>query len=452
MVARRIVFQALGNVGEIALDGVVDLAGRGAVGILLHLPLGLVRVDDGGRVALEQLAADHEHDFLLFRAVHLAVVVIAEHGLRRPGVEFRNVLEPLVQRREILAGLRQIAAHVPELAEVAAALVGRVFAPQQLARHLVVEAHHVGLDELLVGLEQRDAVGRNEVEVRQEVLGVEIDERLVHRQVEVRVVHDLVDLDGIERRARSARGAGCGRARVAAGCAPDAASATIPVVTRARFSACFGGTYAAARAATSTAYISVTAVLNRTPSALSVAPTLGWKVSVDRREAEVRALRRLRDDLRSLRAVLEDLRRGELALDAPHLAIHVEQAARDDEPDHPEQRRRRQHQREHREQQYQQREDQRRRAAATGTSRADRPASAVAARAAPRRPAPPRTAGPPAPASPARAAPHARSAAGSRCPARGRARRTAAASRHGCAAAGCGASARTPRPAARNWT
>ena len=47
----------------------------------------------------------------------------------------------------------------PELAEVAAAHVGRVFAPQQLARHLVIEPDHVRLDELRIGLEQPMVLG-----------------------------------------------------------------------------------------------------------------------------------------------------------------------------------------------------------------------------------------------------------------------------------------------------
>ena len=37
-----------------------------------------------------------------------------------------------------IARLRDVGAHVPELAEVAAALVGRIVVPQELARHLVI--------------------------------------------------------------------------------------------------------------------------------------------------------------------------------------------------------------------------------------------------------------------------------------------------------------------------
>ena len=57
-------------------------------------------------------------------------------------------------------------ADVPELAEVAAALIGRELPPQQFARHLVIQADHVRLDESLVGLHQRDGVVWNQLEVR----------------------------------------------------------------------------------------------------------------------------------------------------------------------------------------------------------------------------------------------------------------------------------------------
>ena len=53
---------------------------------------------------------------------------------------------------------------IPELPEVGAALVGRVLAPEQLARHLVVEPDHVGLDEARVRLEHADRVRRHLVE------------------------------------------------------------------------------------------------------------------------------------------------------------------------------------------------------------------------------------------------------------------------------------------------
>ena len=89
----------------------------------------------------------------------LAVVVVAERRRSRghvcSGGMSRSCSRRSPGRRPL--GSRTLR-HVPELAEVAAALVGRVLAPQQLARELVVEADHVGLDEALVGLEQRDAV------------------------------------------------------------------------------------------------------------------------------------------------------------------------------------------------------------------------------------------------------------------------------------------------------
>ena len=81
--------------------------------------------------------------------------------------------------------------HVPELPEVAAALVGRILAPEQLAGELVVEPDHVRLDEALVGLQQRHAVRRDEMQVGHEHSSTDFDERLVHRHVELGVGHRL---------------------------------------------------------------------------------------------------------------------------------------------------------------------------------------------------------------------------------------------------------------------
>ena len=89
-----------------------------------------------------------------------------------------------------------VAAHVPELPEVAAALVGGILAPQQLARELVVESHHVCFDELLIRLEQRDAVRRNEIQVREKELAADAHERPEHRRVDDRVVHHLAQRSG----------------------------------------------------------------------------------------------------------------------------------------------------------------------------------------------------------------------------------------------------------------
>ena len=73
-------------------------------------------------------------------------------------MQLGDVVELLRSASSLSPSLLMKLRDVPELAEVAAALVGRVLAPQQLARELVVEPDHVGLDEALVGLDQRDAV------------------------------------------------------------------------------------------------------------------------------------------------------------------------------------------------------------------------------------------------------------------------------------------------------
>ncbi len=99
-----------------------------------------------------------------------AIVVITQRRVERPAVNLGNVVELLLERVFAQSLAVDGVAHRPELPEVAAALVGRILAPQQLAGKLVIQTHHVGLDEALVGLHQRDAVLRNLVDVRQEAL------------------------------------------------------------------------------------------------------------------------------------------------------------------------------------------------------------------------------------------------------------------------------------------
>src|SRR4051812_32744770 len=99
-------------------------------------------------------------------------------------MQLRDVVEFLAQLVGTEPFVVLVATYVPELPKVAAALIGRIFAPQKLARELVVEADHVALDELLVGLEQAYAVVRDEADVRQEQLVADVGERPVHRQVD----------------------------------------------------------------------------------------------------------------------------------------------------------------------------------------------------------------------------------------------------------------------------
>ena len=69
---------------------------------------------------------------------------------------------------------------IPELPEVGAALVGRIFAPEQFAGHLGVEPHQERFDEFRVGLEQHDCLLRHVLQTREEVVLREITQGLVH--------------------------------------------------------------------------------------------------------------------------------------------------------------------------------------------------------------------------------------------------------------------------------
>src|SRR6266404_4357188 len=96
----------------------------------------------------------------------------------RPGVNELDVLQ--LFRVYLLIGWRDIATHVPELAEISAALISGILVPQKLACHLVREAEHVRLNESrLVGLKQRNAVRRNFIETGEQPVLPEISQRLV---------------------------------------------------------------------------------------------------------------------------------------------------------------------------------------------------------------------------------------------------------------------------------
>src|SRR5262245_14019970 len=95
----------------------------------------------------------------------------AEERRRRPGVERHDFLAAFGNRLGTLARVRaEDAAYVPELTEVAAAPVGGILAPEQLFAELVVESREVRFDECRIGLEQRDRVWRNQLEVGQQQL------------------------------------------------------------------------------------------------------------------------------------------------------------------------------------------------------------------------------------------------------------------------------------------
>ena len=89
---------------QTTLDGVVDRTGALArlevdVGQRdsAPLPAGAVRVDHRVRVALEQFAADDQHEPLAVGVLHMALVVGAELGVRRPHVQWGHVAQRLLE-------------------------------------------------------------------------------------------------------------------------------------------------------------------------------------------------------------------------------------------------------------------------------------------------------------------------------------------------------------------
>ncbi len=83
---------------------------------------------------------------------------------------------PFIKRNDVFVAVRVLfrgklgivgddPIHIPELPEIAAALVGRILAPEQFLAELVIQPGEVGLDERGIGFEQRYRVRRDELEV-----------------------------------------------------------------------------------------------------------------------------------------------------------------------------------------------------------------------------------------------------------------------------------------------
>ena len=95
-----------------------------------------------------------------------------------------------------IARLRNISAHVPELAEVTAALVGGIVVPQKLPCHLEVQAHHVSLDEARINHQQAERIRLHKFNAGQHVVGREVSQGCVHRLREGRCRHDRLQRIG----------------------------------------------------------------------------------------------------------------------------------------------------------------------------------------------------------------------------------------------------------------
>ena len=150
-----------------------------------HRALAVIRLcqhggHDGVRVAADQLAADHQHQVAMLPTVGLQV------GAQRRGGRWA------VEQMEV--GFQLVLVVVPEPAEIGAALVGGVAAPQQLAAHLVRQARQEGFGEGGVGLQQGDEVGlADRAQARHQPIAAIGVQRLVHRAVEPGGGHDRLD-------------------------------------------------------------------------------------------------------------------------------------------------------------------------------------------------------------------------------------------------------------------
>src|SRR4030095_15106339 len=84
--------------------------------------------------------------------------------------------------------------YLPELAEVTTPEVCGVFAPEEFPTHFMVQTYHVRLDELRIRLQQRNRVRRNELQVRNQQLFVDVAQVPIHRVFKIRMRHSIHDL------------------------------------------------------------------------------------------------------------------------------------------------------------------------------------------------------------------------------------------------------------------
>src|SRR5258706_14284921 len=70
---------------------------------------------------------------------------------------------------------------IPKLPEITATLVSGIFAPEQFTRHLMIQSDHVSFDELGIGFQETNRIVGNQVQIRQEQLGGQVTQRLLHR-------------------------------------------------------------------------------------------------------------------------------------------------------------------------------------------------------------------------------------------------------------------------------
>jgi hypothetical protein len=118
-----------------------------------------VGVDHSIGIFFQQFSANDQHHFFFLVAAFFPVVVVAQVGEAGPVIEPRNVAQLFAQFVRGQAGIGvEVAAGIPELAEVTAPLVGGELAPEQFAGKFVVQANQVSFDEALVGFQQGDAV------------------------------------------------------------------------------------------------------------------------------------------------------------------------------------------------------------------------------------------------------------------------------------------------------
>src|SRR5215211_8246983 len=110
--------------------------------LLLCVEIALHCIDFSVWITLEKIASNQQNEVFLAAWQWFAAAVLSEIVLLAPGVNLLNIFQVFRD----LSGRRNHTGHVPELTEIRATLIGRIFVPAQFARHFMIQADHVGFD------------------------------------------------------------------------------------------------------------------------------------------------------------------------------------------------------------------------------------------------------------------------------------------------------------------
>src|SRR6266850_4349444 len=161
---------------------------------------GLLGVYDRIWIAFQQFTSNYQH-YVFLTGLHVGFrtgrrLVGSQRARRLPGVNFRDVFQLLC-----IGWCVRVADtfYFPELPEVTTPEIRWIFAPQKFAAHFMIEADHVRLNEFRVCLQERNRIWRNQLQIWNQQLLVNVAKIPIHRIFKIGMSHGIHDLFGLEK-------------------------------------------------------------------------------------------------------------------------------------------------------------------------------------------------------------------------------------------------------------